>query len=62
MVIVSFLSMFQGVIFNGIAEFVRWSIIWMVPLLSLNSTLKKLKKTIANQYDDNKSQVKHWCV
>ena len=62
MVIVSFLSMFQRVIFNGIAEFVRWSIIWKVPLLSLNSTLKKLKKTIANQYDDNKSQVKHWCV
>ena len=60
--VIGFLSMFQKVIFNGIAEFLRWLIIWKVPLLSLNSTLKKLYKTNANQYDDDKYQVKHWYV
>ena len=58
MVIVFLLSMF----FNRIAEFPRWLIILKVPLLSVNSTLKKLKKTSTSQYDDDKYQVKHWCV
>ena len=59
MVIVLFLSMFLNmVIFNGIAEFLRWLIIWKVPLSSLNSTLKKLKKTNVNRYDYDKYQVK----
>ena len=52
--VIAFLSMFWEVIFNGIAEFVRWLIIWKVPLLTWNSTLKKLKKTSANQYNDDK--------
>ena len=60
--VIVFLSMFQKVIVNWIAEFVRWLIIWKVLLLNLNSTLKKLKKTNPNQYDDDKYQVKHWCV
>ena len=60
--VIVFLFMFWKVIFNGIAEFVRWLIIWKVPLLSLNSTLKKLYKTNMNQYDDDNYQVKHWCA
>ena len=40
--VIVFLSMFYKVIFNGTAEFLRWLIIWKVPLLSLNLTLKKL--------------------
>ena len=60
--IIVFLSMIQKVILIGIAEFVRWLIIWKVPLLRLNSNLKKLQKTNVNQYDDDRYQVKHCCV
>ena len=56
--IIVFLSMFYKVIFNEIAELERWLIIWNVPLLSLNSTLKMLQKTNVNQYNDDKYQVK----
>ena len=38
----NFLFMFLKVIFNEIVESLRKLIIWKVPLLSLNSTLKKL--------------------
>ena len=41
MVIVFFIYVLEGNL-QGIAEFLRWLIIWKVPLLSLNSTLKKL--------------------
>ena len=48
--------MFWKVIFNGIAEFVTWLIIWKVPLLSLNLTLKMILKANMNQYTDDKYQ------
>ena len=38
MIFVLFSTMFQKVIFSGIAEFVGWLIIWKASLLSLNST------------------------
>ena len=62
---VIFLSMFKKIIFNVIAEFLRWLIIWKVPLLSLNSTLKSFRKQMQISIIMTKSdkyQVKHWCV
>ena len=48
-------SMFQKVIFNWIAEFVRWLIIWKVPLLSLNSTLKlNFEKALENKHESTR--------
>ena len=47
--------------FDGMADVVKWLIIWKVPLLSLNSTFKMLLETNVNQYHDDKYQVKDWC-
>ena len=56
-----FIYVLEGNLQWTIAEFVRWLIVWKVPSLGLNSTSKMLYKTNANQYNDDKYQVKH-CV